>query len=111
MGGGKDIGIAARYSSRLAAAPQFSYLCICLLQLKIIWRIWEFQELIIGDTSYYFLSATEWHRRGRVPFAWSPLYTSFFGTFLRFTSDTPFIDWRSFSHTEYCDCYNWLPAN
>jgi hypothetical protein len=87
MSGGKDFGIAARYSSLLAAAPQFSYLCICLLQLKIIWRIWEFQELTTGDTSYYFLAATDWHRRSQVPFAWSPLYTSFLGTFLRFTDN------------------------
>jgi hypothetical protein len=69
------------------SAPWFSYLTIILLQLKVIWRMWEFRELTIGDTSYYFLNAADWHRGGLIPFAWSPVYTSFFGTFLYFTQD------------------------
>jgi hypothetical protein len=74
-------------SGRLAASPLFSFVTIGLLQLKVIWRMWDFRELTIGDTSYYFLNAVDWHRDGRAQFAWSPLYTSFMGAFLRFTGD------------------------
>jgi len=76
----------ARIGSRLSG-PVFSYTTIGLLQLKVVWAIWAFRELSVGDTSYYFLSAVDWHRSGRVQFSWSPLYTSFLGVFLDFWQD------------------------
>ena len=73
--------------SALAASPLFSYAAIVLLQLKMIWGMWLFRDLTVGDTSVYFARAHEWYRLGKVPIVWSPLYTSFLGSVLHLSSD------------------------
>ena len=60
--------------------PWPSYVLVALLQLKVIWNIWRFRDLTSGDTSSYFVSAYSWYEGLRDNFAWSPLYTSFYGT-------------------------------
>src|ERR1043166_9879025 len=77
-------------SGKLANAihsPWFSYITIFLLQLKVIWRIWEFRDLPSGDTASYFLAAAEWFRSRHVVITWSPLYPAFYGTFLHVVND------------------------
>jgi hypothetical protein len=60
--------------------PWPSYVLVALLQLKVMWNIWRFRDLTSGDTSSYFVSAYHWYEGLRDNFAWSPLYTSFYGT-------------------------------
>ncbi len=65
----------------------FAYLTILLLQLKRVWGAWQHRDLTSGDTSSYFLSAYGWAQEFSVKIHWSPLYTAFYGTLLRFVSD------------------------
>jgi len=65
----------------------FSYLTIVLLQLKIIWGVWECRDLPSADTASYFLTAWEWFKTGRGLITWSPLYTLFYGSLLHITTD------------------------
>ena len=44
--------------------------------------------LTSGDTSSYFVSAYNWYEGLRDNFAWSPLYTSFYGTVFMVVPDT-----------------------
>jgi hypothetical protein len=67
-----------------------SYLLLAALQLKVMWRIWDFKDLVFGDTSFYFVSALAWHDRFRVNVLWSPLYTAFYGSFL-FLNGDPYV--------------------
>ena len=60
--------------------PWPSYVLVALLQLKVIWNIWRFRDLTSGDTSSYFVNAYNWYEGLRDNFAWSPLYTSFYGS-------------------------------
>lgn len=78
----RRIVIVAGLLERLASAAWFSYVTIALLQLKVIWGMWKYKDLTSGDTSSYFVDAWKWYKNGTVHFAWSPLYTAFYGTFL-----------------------------
>jgi hypothetical protein len=57
------------------------------LQLKEIWGLWDYRDLPLGDTASYFAVASLWYRDRHVDFAWSPLYTVFYGWFLSFSKD------------------------
>jgi hypothetical protein len=57
------------------------------LQLKVLWKIWEFRDLTTGDTSGYFAEAYGWYEHFAVNLVWSPLYTSYYGTLLMLTGD------------------------
>lgn len=67
--------------------PWFSYLSICLLQLKVIWEMWVYRDLPFGDSSQYFKAAYWWYENFKVKILWSPLYTSFWGTLLHLSND------------------------
>jgi hypothetical protein len=58
-----------------------------LLQLKLVWGMWQYKDLTAGDTSSYFLYAYRWFDNLSVNILWSPLYTAFYGTFLYLSSD------------------------
>ena len=73
--------------SALLTRPWFYYVTLLALQLKRIWGIWDYREMTGGDTCAYFLSAYDWYWRWKTNFVWSPLYTSFYGTFLYITED------------------------
>ncbi len=64
-----------------------SYALILLLQIKVIWRIWDIRDLTYGDTSRYFEGAKKWADGFLVDILWSPLYTAFYGSFLFVTTD------------------------
>ncbi len=68
----------------IAARPVVSYLLIVALQLRVLWDVWRFKDLIPGDTAGYFLDAVSWVHGARDDIVWSPLYTDVFGTFVAF---------------------------
>ena len=72
---------------QLGADARFAYTTIFLLQLKILWGIWQAQDLTGGDTSGYFAQAVDFFQRGKVDIAWSPLYTMFCGLLLHLSND------------------------
>jgi hypothetical protein len=67
---------------RVLSNAWLSYGIVGALQLKLIWDIWRFRDLTAGDTSYHFARAYDWYEHFIVNFAWSPLYTAFYGTVL-----------------------------
>ncbi len=75
------------WARRILNHPATSYLTILLLQLKVIWGMWWYREMTMGDTEAYFIDAAGWLRDGRTPFVWSPLYTAFLAEFFRFSND------------------------
>jgi hypothetical protein len=65
----------------------FAYCTILALQLKLMWKIWEYKDLTIGDTATYMVQAIQFYERAKVTFAWSPLYTCFCGLLYHVSSD------------------------
>jgi len=61
----------------LVECPWIAYTGIVLLQVKVMFRIWEFRDLAPGDTSYYYLTVFNWLDEGKGNIAQSPLYTLF----------------------------------
>jgi hypothetical protein len=74
-------------ADRQLRRPVFAYLSIALLQLIAVWGMWEHRELTRGDTASYFLDAWGWYEKKSDNIAWSPLYTSFYGSMLFVSSD------------------------
>src|ERR1700730_12800852 len=73
------------------ARPWFAYLTIFLLQLKVVWGLWQFKDLTFGDTSGYFIFAQGWFKGFSVNYLWSPLYTAFYGSFLFLSRDVYWV--------------------
>lgn len=65
----------------------FAYGTMLLLQVHRMWGVWRFRELTGGDTCSYFVSAYRWYRGLETNFAWSPLYTAFYGSMLGVSRD------------------------
>lgn len=76
-----------KFVQQFANRPLIAYGALLLLQLKVVWRMWDYKDLTFGDTSSYFLDAYRWFEDFSVHFIWSPLYTSFYGSFLHITTD------------------------
>ncbi len=70
-----------------ANSAWFSYITLFLLQLKVVWGIWEYRDLTPGDTAGYFARGYLWFDNFLVDIIWSPLYTSFYGTLLYLSTD------------------------
>lgn len=84
------VKLSRRYSGRLtrfATSAAFAYSAIVALQLKVMWAIWQFKDLTAGDTQVYYTLAATCFERGKVPFAWSPLYTSYCALLLNLSRD------------------------
>ena len=64
-----------------------SYLSIFLIQLKTLWKIWEFHDLPFGDTSFYFKNAYRVAENFQIDLAWSPLYVLYYSFFIKITKD------------------------
>lgn len=71
------------------ANPFLAYGAILVLQLKLIWKVWAYKDLTIGDTSSYFLDAAGWAYGLHDNIVWSPLYTNFLGTIVAIVGDVP----------------------
>ncbi len=78
---------------KLASSAWFAYISIILLQIRVMWNIWIYKDLTFGDTSSYFISAFIWQNRGMNSFAWSPIYTAYYGTVLKFFPDAVTATW------------------
>jgi hypothetical protein len=75
-----------------AASSRFvAYASILLLQLKVIWGVWNRKDMPFGDTASYYVLAQAWHLGAADHFVWSPLYTTFYGSFLSLSSDAYLI--------------------
>ena len=72
---------------RLARRPWFSYLALLLFQLKVVWGIWQYRDLAVGDESGYYNRAFLWFKDWSVDLVWSPLYTAFLGTLMHLSTD------------------------
>ena len=73
---------------KIAQSAVFAYTSIFLIQLKVIWGMWEFRDLPSGDTAAYFIGASQWAESFSIPgFAWSPLYQIYYGSLQWVTSD------------------------
>ena len=72
---------------RLARRPWISYLMLLLLQLKVLWGVWEYRDLARGDESGYYSRAFLWFKDLTVDIVWSPLYTAFLGTLMHLSTD------------------------
>jgi hypothetical protein len=72
---------------RILQQPASSYITILLLQLKVIWGMWWYKEMTMGDTEAYFIDAARWLRDGKTSLAWSPLYSTFIGELFHFSRD------------------------
>lgn len=72
-----------------------AYALLLILQLKVIWAIWAYREISIGDTAGYYTFAWHWFTAGEVNIAWSPAYTAFYGSFI-FLSQDPV--WATLAH-------------
>src|SRR5207302_4124717 len=57
-----------------------AYLALALLQLRVVWRAWNYLDLPDGDTASYYATSLQWADRLLVNIVWSPLYTAFYGT-------------------------------
>jgi hypothetical protein len=71
-------GIA--FAERAVSHPSVAYLAIAALQLRILWKVWDYKDLVFGDTSSYFTYASAWVHGLHDNIVWSPLYTDYFGT-------------------------------
>lgn len=81
------LSVSWQVTQRWANRAWFSYLTIFLLQLKVVWGIWQYRDLTIGDTAGYFARGYLWFDNFLVDIIWSPLYTAFYGTLLYFSTD------------------------
>jgi len=72
-----------------------AYPLLFILQFKVVWGIWAVCDVPLGDTACYFTESWLWYSGGEVNIAWSPLYTSFYGSFLFLNSDPI---WATFAH-------------
>ncbi len=61
--------------ARLLTSDWFALLMLLALQLRLMWGIWDFKDISLGDSPSYFQLASEGLESHRVHFAWSPLYT------------------------------------
>ena len=73
--------------SRTAEDAWFAYPAIILLQVKVMFRIWEYRDLTPGDSSEYYTRVYTWLDKGTVDFVWSPIYTVFLGILHKLLND------------------------
>ena len=74
-------------SQRAVASPFVAYALIAALQLRVIWNIWKYADLTVGDTSYYFTDAASWAHGLHENVVYYPLYDAFLGTILAVVHD------------------------
>jgi hypothetical protein len=76
-----------RWAQIVVTNPIVAYAAIIALQLRVIWDVWKYKDLVSGDTSGYFLDAVSWTHGLHDDIIWSPLYTDVWGTFLALFHD------------------------
>jgi hypothetical protein len=76
-------------------SPWVAFPLILVVQLKVVWRLWAYRDVTLGDTTHYFAKGWAWFTQFDVNVAWSPLYTAFYGSFLFLNSDPV---WATYAH-------------
>lgn len=69
------------------ANPVFSYVCIVALQMRVLWNVWEYKDLTVGDTASYFVDVASWAHGLHEDIVYSPLYAAVWGTILAAVHD------------------------
>jgi hypothetical protein len=75
---------------RFLHGPVFAYLLIALVQLKVVWGMWDFKDIDWGDTICYYSNACETLDRARINIIWSPIF-AFFGSLVLHVSHDPYF--------------------
>jgi MFS family permease len=78
---------AAGLIEAAVASPVLAYGGIVALQLRVIWRVWDYKDLTPYDTAGYFSFAAGWAHGLHDTVVWSPLYTSLWGTLIAAVKD------------------------
>lgn len=92
----RQSGVPARIGTfldamrRLCNTAGFAYGMIFMLQMKVLWRVWDFKDISSGDTVFYYTGACVGLDRFRFNFAWTPLYALFGSIILRISHDPYF---------------------
>ena len=74
----------------LCANPFLAYLVVVIVQLRVIWNVWRYKDLVFGDTSSYFLDAVSWTHGLHDDIIWSPLYTDVWGSIYALMRGNPY---------------------
>jgi hypothetical protein len=74
-------GLLGRLTS-IGRSAGFAYATVFLIQLKVVWGIWDHRDLQIGDTAKYFYAASAWHHHLDLAPIFSPGYTAFWGSLM-----------------------------
>ncbi len=69
-----------RWSEAIVANPVVAYAVVVAIQIRVIWDVWKYKDLVFGDTSSYFLDAVSWTHGLHDDIIWSPLYTDVWGS-------------------------------
>ncbi len=69
------------------ANPFVAYGAVLLVQLRVIWNVWNYKDLTPYDTAGYFTRAASWAHGLHDNIVWSPLYTNYWGTILAAVGD------------------------
>jgi hypothetical protein len=75
---------------KFLSSPALAYVLIVILQLKVMWKIWDYADLIPDDTCFYYWFSHSFLQNGHLFFAWSPLYQLFCATIMYVSSDPLF---------------------
>ena len=59
--------------------------------MKVMWDMWKYRDLTPGDESSYYNIAYLWFQDHAVNFAWSPLYTVYYGTLMNLSTHAYFV--------------------
>lgn len=79
----------SRFLCRVAESSWFAYASIVMLQLKVMFWIWDYRDLTPGDASSYYRETFTWLDESTIDIIWSPVYTVFLLA-LQHLTDNPF---------------------
>ena len=77
----------AGYAERAVSNPVVAYGAVAAIQLRVIWNIWKYKDLVAGDSSDYFVDAASWAHGLHENIVYYPLYDAFWGTILAIVHD------------------------
>lgn len=77
---GDSTGALIRRLGQIGASPGFAYSSLFLIQLRVVWGIWNYRDFPSGDSTGQFVLATHWADQRTVVPIFSPLYSVFWGS-------------------------------
>ena len=73
-------GALIRRLGQIGTSPGFAYSSVFLIQLRVVWGIWNYRDFPSGDSTGQFVFATQWADHRTVVPIFSPLYNVFWGS-------------------------------